>query len=153
MDKDQKQEEIKNIIQGYLIEGMSKKDAARMAGISEATFYRWIEEDESFESRIEASILEYKRSLIKIVNACAEKDGRLALELFKRRFPEDNGIRDAERERGIKSIEEIMDNILEGWDPEKDGVLARTLSDGVIVHEVSSQTQGIAPNSSNDPIS
>jgi hypothetical protein len=62
-----------------------------MAGISEATFYRWIEEDESFESLVEASILDYKHTLVKNLTDNAVKDGRLALEVLKRRFPKEWG--------------------------------------------------------------
>jgi len=80
---------VKENICSYLKEGLFKKDSAIMAGISEATLYRWLEEDESFKSRVEASILEYKRTLIKNMTVCAEKDGRLALEVLKRRFPKE----------------------------------------------------------------
>jgi transposase len=80
---------IKTNIYTFLKEGLCKRDAAIMAGISEATFYRWLKEDESFESQIEAKILEFKRSLIKNLTICAKKDGRLALEILKRRFPDE----------------------------------------------------------------
>jgi transposase len=83
--------DTKQAICNSLKEGMFKKDAALLAGISEATLYRWIEEDESFDSRVEASVLEYKRTLIRNVTICAEKDGRLALEVLKRRFPKEWG--------------------------------------------------------------
>jgi transposase len=89
MDENQDKLEEKNRIYDSLKQGMSKKDSAILAGISEATFYRWIEEDESFKSRVEASILEYKQTLIKNVNLAAVKDGKLALEVLKRRFPKE----------------------------------------------------------------
>ena len=84
-------EEKKNKIYDYLKEGMHKKDCASMVGIDESTFYRWIESDASFASRVEAGILEYKHSLVKNVNISAVKDGRLALEVLKRRFPKEWG--------------------------------------------------------------
>lgn len=80
---------VKENICSYIKEGLFKKDSAVMAGISEATLYRWIEEDESFKSRVEASVLEYKHTLIKNMTTCAVKDGRLALEVLKRRFPKE----------------------------------------------------------------
>lgn len=89
VDENQQNASIKTVICGYLKEGMFKKDAAIMAGISEATFYRWIEEDESFKSQVEASILEYKHTLIKNVTTCAAKDGKLALEVLRRKFPKE----------------------------------------------------------------
>lgn len=84
-------EDTKTRIYVCLTEGMSKKDAALVSGISESTLYRWFEEDESFKSQVEASILEYKRRLINNVTTCAEKDGRLALEVLKRKFPNEWG--------------------------------------------------------------
>lgn len=119
-DENEKKEETKNKIYEYLKEGMFKKDAAIMAGISEATFYRWVEEDESFESHIEASILEFKHSLMKNVNASAVKDGRLALEVLKRRFPkewnDDSSRQDpeehAERMRGMKELADSFQALL-----------------------------------------
>lgn len=79
----------KENICNYLKEGMFKKDSALMAGISEATLYRWLDDDESFKSRVEASILEYKHTLIKNVNLATVKDGKLALEVLRRRFPKE----------------------------------------------------------------
>lgn len=89
MDTEERKEKTKEDICGYLKEGMYKGDSARLAGVSEDTYRRWYEEDADFAGRVEANILEYKRSLIKIVNACAEKDGRLAFEVLRRRWSED----------------------------------------------------------------
>lgn len=118
MDKEEKIDEIKKDICDFLKEGITKKDAAIMAGISEATFYRWIEENESFKSRVEASILEYKHTLIKNVNTCAEKDGRLALEVLSRRYPKEWGVKtqieveeDQQRLRIMRKTEEILDGL------------------------------------------
>lgn len=105
---------MKNKICEYIKAGMHRKDAAVMAGISEATFYRWIESDESFKSRIEASLLEYKHSLIKCVNTCAIKDGRLALEVLKRRFPNEWGENSGFEETNV--IREGMDELVEKLD-------------------------------------
>lgn len=113
MDENQKTNEIKNTICSYLIEGMFKKDAAVMAGISEATFYRWVEEDESFKSRVEAGVLEYKHTLIKNVNAAAVVNGRLAFEILTRRFSNDwninsNSDKEAEEGRGTKTSGRVI---------------------------------------------
>lgn len=92
MEEDnQIKETKKNNIYNYLKQGMSKKDSAQMVGIDESTFYRWVELDASFASRVEASVLEYKLTLVKNVNINAVKDGRLALEVLKRRFPKEWG--------------------------------------------------------------
>lgn len=67
-DQGQNNKLVRDRICKYIKQGMFKKDAAVMAGISEATFYRWLDEDESFKSQVQANILKYKHSLIKIVN-------------------------------------------------------------------------------------
>lgn len=116
MDEDQRKEEIKNLIYNYLTDGMFKKDAALMVGIDESTFYRWMQSDASFASRVEASILEYKHTLIRNVNACAIKDGKLALEILKRRFPSDWNVKSNEEvdnsETSTREVAELLQKIL-----------------------------------------
>ncbi len=90
---------IKARILEYLKDGVSKKDSAVLSGISEATLYRWVEEDDSFKSQIEASILEYKHTLVKNLVANAEKDGRLALEILSRRYPNEWGVNAVNNDR------------------------------------------------------
>lgn len=123
-NKNMDTEQIKNNIFNYLKEGMYKKDSAIMAGISEATFYRWVEEDESFKSRVEASILEYKHSLIKNVNICAIKDGKLALEVLKRRFPKEwderlNVEEKQEYEGSTRQVADLLQKILREGDEKR----------------------------------
>jgi hypothetical protein len=77
-----KQQQIKRRIYNYLKQGLCKRDSALMSGISEATYFRWIKEDESFESQVESSILKYKYSLIKNITKCSQKDGKLALDIL-----------------------------------------------------------------------
>lgn len=89
MDERTQHQTVKNNIHKYLKEGLFKKDAAVLAGISEATFYRWLDDDESFKSQVEANIAEYKLSLIKTVNTAAIKNGKLALEVLQKRWPKD----------------------------------------------------------------
>lgn len=110
MEENQKKEDIKNKIYEYLKEGMLKKDTALMVGIDESTFYRWVKEDASFASRVEASILEYKHTLIKNVNVTAIKDGKFALEVLKRRFPHDwDGSYDEQKETGHTTNDEVAE--------------------------------------------
>lgn len=71
--------------------GMNKKDAAAMAAIDESTLYRWERKNASFASRVEASLLRYKEKLIGVMNVAAVKDGRLALKILERRWPNDFG--------------------------------------------------------------
>jgi hypothetical protein len=89
MNKEEKQQKVKETILGYLKEGMIKKDAAVMAGIDESTFYRWVKDDASFASSVEAKVLEYKKTLIKAVTVGSLRSGRVAQEELRRRWPDD----------------------------------------------------------------
>lgn len=80
---------VKDNICNFLKEGLYKKDAALMAGIDESTLYRWIKEDASFASRVEATILEYKHSLIKNLTKHAENNAGVALQILRIRWPND----------------------------------------------------------------
>ena len=73
----------------YLEDGMPQKDAARLSGIDESTFYDWMKDKPSFPSRVEASLSKYKEKLVNIINVNSVKDGKLALEILARRFPEE----------------------------------------------------------------
>jgi hypothetical protein len=80
---------VKDNICDYLEEGMWKKDAAELAGITERTFYRWCEEDVSFVSRVQLSILKYKRNLIKVINLGSIKKPEVAIRVMEQRWPEE----------------------------------------------------------------
>lgn len=116
MDEKQRRMNTKNNICANLKEGMFKKDAARMAGISEDTYLRWYKEDADFAERVEASILEYKQSLIKNLNLQAEKNGMLALKILQWRFPKDwaepQREEREEHEVSIKRIADMMDAMM-----------------------------------------
>jgi len=127
MAKEEKKLKIKDDICAYLKDGMRKKDAALIAGISEKTFYRWIAEDDSFDSRVELSILKYKRSLIVNLNTCAEKNGMTGLKILEKRWPEEWGKnRKTERERkdeaSSKNVADLFLKILRK-DSHKEGTL------------------------------
>lgn len=89
-------------IRRQLEEGMLQKDAARLAGITEETFYNWQREKKAdgipnpeyhpeFSELVERAITVYKQKLIKVVNFNSLKDGRLALEVLARRWPDEYG--------------------------------------------------------------
>jgi transposase-like protein len=100
----------KQLILSYLEEGLLKKDAAALAGINESTFYRWVESDASFASQVQVSVLKYKRSLIQDINTSTKKDGRLALEILRRRWPND-GFEEDDTQRSTKRIAELVQAI------------------------------------------
>lgn len=81
--------DTQNLICTYLTQGMSKKDSAQLSGINESTFYRWIKSDASFASRVQISVLQYKRNLIKALNINSVKNGNVALEILRTRWPDE----------------------------------------------------------------
>lgn len=121
MDNDLKRQKIKEDIFMYLKQGMYKKDSAIMAGIDESTLYRWISDDASFASQVEAKILEYKRSLIQTLTKHAETNGTLALQILRTRWPREwaKPQYETDDKNDIKSIATIMDAIIAGWHPEQ----------------------------------
>lgn len=86
---DEKRLKTYDTICKYLEDGMWFKDACILSGISEETGHRWKREDDSFDSRVEASIINYKSKMIKLVNLGAVKDGRHALEVLRTRWPKE----------------------------------------------------------------
>lgn len=82
-----------NEICSHLKDGLSKKDSACLAGISESTFYEWLSLKSEFSESVERAILKYKQKLIDLVNKHAVKDGKLALEVLSRKYPYDFGKR------------------------------------------------------------
>lgn len=122
MENDASREKTKTDIYTYLKEGMYKRDAALMAGIDESTFYRWVKEDASFASRVEANILEYKRSLIRNVTKHSETNGMLALQILKTRWPNEWGKPKGDTDiwgDGMKRLEVAVDSIVSGWRPKE----------------------------------
>jgi len=75
----------------YLADGLTQKDAAALVDISEDTFYRWIREKSEFSESVNKALAQYKRRLIRAVNKQAIKDGKFALEVLARRWPQDFG--------------------------------------------------------------
>ncbi len=109
----------KLLILSSLKEGLTKKDSAQIAGIDESTFYRWVNNDASFASRIEENILKYKHALIKSVNETAIKDGKFALKVLERRWGDEWGVRqqvepvdttDLELSKIADTLQAIYDN-------------------------------------------
>src|SRR3990167_3935465 len=82
-------EEVKKAVVSELENGMTLKDAAIYCGISRATLLRWRHEDEAFEAKIKKAKITYKRSLIRCVNIRSIEDGRLALEMLARKWPDE----------------------------------------------------------------
>jgi hypothetical protein len=69
--------------------GSFEKDAGLWGGISEETYFRWKREIPEFKTIVERAILTYKRNLIQAANIGAIKDGKIALEILRTRFPDE----------------------------------------------------------------
>lgn len=69
--------------------GANEKDAGPLNGVAERTYFLWKKETPKFKDMVELSVLRYKTSLIERINKIAEKDGRIALEILKIRWPEE----------------------------------------------------------------
>jgi len=71
--------------------GNFRETAARLAGISPATMYRWLSADQepylSFRSAVEAAEAELEASVLKTVTDRIPDDPRLALSFLAKRFP------------------------------------------------------------------
>lgn len=76
---------VKGILKS-LEEGMWKKDAAVMNGITEQTFHNWQREYPEFKRLVDEAILNYKRNLILAVNVGAVKNPNIALKVLQTRW-------------------------------------------------------------------
>lgn len=111
-EKQQSNKTTKNLIYNYLEEGLYKKDAAVLSGIDESTFYRWIKVDASFACRVQISILKYKRSLITIVNNGAKENPKLALEILRSRWIDDDKEEQSKITVSNKVVADMLQEIL-----------------------------------------
>lgn len=107
-------EDIVGRICKYLEEGMLQKDAAILSGIDESTFYRWIRKSASFASRVQTALATYRNKLIQCINLNAVRDGKLALDVLGRRFPEDWAAKvkvgELDPEAEIQRIKKLIQN-------------------------------------------
>lgn len=67
---------------------MSLTGACRAVGLCPSTIHKWRQSRPEVEALIESSIGESERNLVELAVAGAKKDGRVALMLLERRFPE-----------------------------------------------------------------
>lgn len=84
------QKTVDNICK-LLEEGCLQKQSAILSGVGETTFYEWMKVKPKFRESVERAIETYKQKLIKLVNAHSITDGRLAIDMLERRFPDEYG--------------------------------------------------------------
>lgn len=82
--------------------GCSHKDAAILSGVSESTYYRWLDpkdttlpdiKKQEFRERIKKAELQCKAKLIRIIHKSAKTTWQSAAWLLERRYPEEYGVR------------------------------------------------------------
>lgn len=90
----------RTLITDLLRGGNTNEGACTAAGIAPSTFYSWMERGEAdletgvesihseFVEAVTRAIGESEAVLVRFARAAAEKDGRVALEMLARRFPE-----------------------------------------------------------------
>lgn len=78
---------------GFIEDGLSQKDASRMARISESTFYEWIHTKPELSESLELARLKYKHRLLTMLNVQAANNPRVALEVLARKWPDEWGER------------------------------------------------------------
>lgn len=135
------------ILQGIkedLEDGMLENDAA-IKWCSPTTYYRWKREIEEidangnvvmddanplvpkhpFEDFCLQAIVNYKQKLVRAANVNAVKNGIVALEVLRRRFPKEWNVptkidHGGEVSVAIKTVESIVDDLLEDEEDEED---------------------------------
>jgi hypothetical protein len=110
------EEKVQEILK-MLENGITQKDASVLAGIAETTWHKWKRENSSICSRVEASILKYKYSLVQIVNVGCLKDPKLALEILARKYPNEYGTKQQVELVDPEAQIQRMMNIITGKEP------------------------------------
>lgn len=68
--------------------GLSIRGSALSCGLSESCVYRWRDTDPAFEELVQSAMAESEHRLVGLALEGAKKDGRIALMMLERRFPE-----------------------------------------------------------------
>ena len=81
-------DEIKKLLEM----GVLEKDAGPMVGIGRMTYFRWKKEIPEFKNWCVNAVLDYKKNLVMAVNVNSVKDGKVAMEMLRTRWPGDYNI-------------------------------------------------------------
>jgi hypothetical protein len=73
--------------------GMSLRGATRACGMCESLIYKWREADPLIDQMVTQAMAESERKLVELAMEGARKDGRIALMMLERRFPDSWGKR------------------------------------------------------------
>lgn len=127
----------------FLEQGTIKSDVGFLVGVDRSTVWRWEQEDATFATNIEASILKYKQKLINIVNVRSVDDGNLALKILARRWSDDFG---EKQKIEIESPEDKIAKVNEFIDEHFD-------EKGLKDEQVPSQGQDVVQEPAGEPVS
>lgn len=75
-------------LKGLLESGMSLRGATQACGMCESLIYKWRSSDPAVEELIQSALAESEHALVQLAMEGARKDGRVALMMLERRFPE-----------------------------------------------------------------
>jgi transcriptional regulator with XRE-family HTH domain len=78
------------IILDCISRGYSQRDAARLAGISEDTISNW-KKDSDFSEQMEQKEIEYKYSLLKIIQDAGQKSWQACAWILERKYHSEYG--------------------------------------------------------------
>ncbi len=85
--------EIVEKIAGYIRLGMRNEDAARIAGVAEATFYEWKKSKAEFSEALKGAEDQGEASNLAIIHKAKTKQWTAAAWLLERRHPEKYSVR------------------------------------------------------------
>lgn len=91
LGRPRKSDKVREEVLANLREAMSIKSAYTLAGISERTYYRWIEEDEEWAEEVKMAKRFSEAVMVSRLKALGEEkaDWRAYAWLLERRFPEE----------------------------------------------------------------
>lgn len=67
---------------------MSIRGASHAVGLCESTIYRWRQDNPEIEQAVQSAIAKSEKQLVELALEGAKKDGRIALMMLERRFPD-----------------------------------------------------------------
>ena len=103
-----------NTICQHITTGITFKSACALSGISDATFYRWRQEDPEFEEDVQMATAVAEQVLLGHISEHAITDWRAAAWILERRMPDDySAKRDIEVNLKENHIVETIQSIVD----------------------------------------
>ena len=107
-------QELVTEICGYISGGSTNEDACALAGISEQTFYRWINEKSDFSELVKKALLAFKQTHVAAI--AGSKHWQARAWLLERKFPNEfrppKHVIEADVTTGEKRVDDPFDKFL-----------------------------------------